>query len=80
MNEEESIDVDDFVYKIFLVEESILIVFNKVNEKLIYFDDDKKLMMQFLVDIIVKIKFYLDILYEELKGLIEKIFLNIEQS
>lgn len=80
MNEEESIDVDDFVYKIFLVEESILIVFNEVNEKLIYFDDDKKLMMQFLVDIIVKIKFYLDILYEELKGLIEKIFLNIEQS
>lgn len=80
MNEEERIDVDDFVYKIFLVEESILIVFNKVNEKLIYFDDDKKLMMQFLVDIIVKIKFYLDILYEELKGLIEKIFLNIEQS
>lgn len=80
MNEEESIDVDDFVYKIFLVEESILIVFNEVNEKLIYFDDDKKLMLQFLVDIIVKIKFYLDILYEELKGLIEKIFLNIEQS
>lgn len=80
MNEEESIDVDDFVYKIFLVEESILIVFNEVNKKLIYFDDDKKLMMQFLVDIIVKIKFYLDILYEELKGLIEKIFLNIEQS
>lgn len=45
MNEEESIDVDDFVYKIFLVEESILIVFNEVNEKLIYFDDDKKLML-----------------------------------
>lgn len=80
MNEEESIDVDDFVDKIFLVEESILIVFNEVNEKLIYFDDDKKLMLQFLVDIIVKIKFYLDILYEELKGLIDKIFLNIEQS
>lgn len=44
-NEEESIDVDDFVDKIFLVEESILIVFNEVNEKLIYFDDDKKLML-----------------------------------
>lgn len=80
MNEEESIDVDDFVYKISLAEESTSTALNEANEKLTHFDDDKKLMMQSLADIIAKTKSHLDTLHEELKGSIEKTFSNTEQS
>lgn len=79
-NEEESIDVDDFVDKISLAEESTSTALNEANEKLTHFDDDKKLMLQSLADIIAKTKSHLDTLHEDLKGSIDKTFSNTGQS
>lgn len=80
MNEEESIDVDGFVYTISYAEDSTSTAHNEANEKLTHIDDDKKLMLQSLADIIAKTKSHLDTLHEELKGSIEKTFSNTEQS
>lgn len=80
MNEEESIDVGDFVVTISSAEDSTSTALNEANEKLTHLDDDKKLMLQSLADIISKTKSHLDTLHEELKGSIEKTFSNTEQS
>lgn len=80
MNEEESIDVDAFVDTMSCAENSASTVLNEANEKLTHLDDDEKMMLQSLADIIAKTKSHLDTLHEELKGSIEKTFSNTEQN
>ncbi|XP_052712618.1 probable E3 ubiquitin-protein ligase MID2 [Crassostrea angulata] len=80
MNEEEIIDVDDFVYTISCAKDSTSTALNEANVKLTHLDDNKKMMLQSLVDIIEKTKSHLDTLHEELKVSIEKTFSNTEQS
>lgn len=79
-NEEESIDVDNFVNTIYWAKNRTSIALKEANETLTHLEDEKKSMLQSLADIITKTKSHLDTLHEELKGSIEKTFTNTEQS